>query len=230
LIVLLVENEAVVSHKQLRREEKRRETEQMSVSKDDRSTSTSSSPAGSSHSSSSDLKAMAPDTVGTAPIKRKSLKERSRIPPSIYITGVTVLLLQYCSGLWKIETFQRWYNSMKTSAETTVEFMGFSRDLMQAAVKGEVSQPAELLKAAVVCALTLSLGYVFVWAPFRAGMWTGTKARKQMFHRYMGLLYLVMYFFAWVEFGTNYENGAQNSILPHFIAINGEWRARTCCC
>jgi hypothetical protein len=117
---------------------------------------------------------------------------------------------------------------MKTSADTTVLFMGYSRDLMQATAKGEISQPAELMKAAVVLALTLSLGYVFVWAPFQAGMWTGTKARKQKFHRYMGLLYLVMYFCAWVEFGTNYENGAQNSILPHFIAINGEWRVCKC--
>ena len=154
--------------------------------------------------------------------KRKSLEERKRVPLSIYITATLAFLLQYTAGLVNLSSLHRWIQCMKSASSKTGEFVANTVDLVQSALKGEISEPVHLAKAAVAMALFLPLGYVFFWAPFRAGLWTGTKARRHKVHRYMGLLFMVQYFFAWVNFGSNYEGGADSSILPHSIAVNGK--------
>lgn len=191
------------------------------VVKDDDSSSTTDSLIQSAHSSSKDATHSLDKGVTS---QGKSLKERSRIPASIYISTLSTLLLQYSAGLWRLETFTRWFDSIVTSLRTSSKFFADLRDSMQALSKGENDHPIELAKALIVTATALSLGYVFLWAPFRAGMWTGTRARKHKVHRYMGLAFLIQYALVWVEFGTNYENGTKNSVLPHFIAVNGKYQ------
>jgi hypothetical protein len=84
-----------------------------------------------------------------------------------------------------------------------------------------VVTPYEYGQTAVVVAATCAMSYVLLWRPFRAGLWTGRRARRHKFHRYMGLAYLVQYFCAWIEFFVHYERGGATSYLPHFIAVNG---------
>jgi hypothetical protein len=174
------------------------------------------SPLSSTTSSSSDLKGM--DLLTGS--KGKSLADRSRIPPSAYVTYGSILLLQYFSGMWKLETLESWFSSIVTSAVTCRELLGYARDLTKSAYDGEYHAWTEYARTAVVLTVAMSLIYLFVVAPFKAGLWTGHKARKHKFHRYMGLLYLIQYFFAWVEFITNYSNG---SVLAHFVALNGKF-------
>jgi len=179
---------------------------------DDGHSSSSNSPSPSVHSSNADLKGLA-NQEG----QKKTLRDRSKVPPSIYIAGLSTLLLQYCSGLWNFSTLESYLNSMTISASAVGNFV--VENFRSVARKEQ--DPLQLLKALLVSTLALSLAFVFVWAPFRAGMWTGRRAKRHQFHRYMGLLYMVQYFFAWVEFGTNYENSARDSVVPHFIAVNG---------
>jgi hypothetical protein len=82
-------------------------------------------------------------------------------------------------------------------------------------------QPKEIVIACIASLIIGGILYVLVYAPLRAGMWTGQRARKHVIHRYMGLAFLIQYGAAWVEFMTNYENGGKDSFLPHFISTNG---------
>ena len=191
--------------------------------------STTTSPSSSTNSSTDDLKSMdsspiaaAPSDVGGVSSKGKSLAERSKIPYSLYLTAGITLFSQYITGIYAAETLQSWYTSMKTSSETTMGYLRYMRDLVQGAAIGDWEEPTTYLKAGLVIAICILLIYVLLWAPFRAGLWTGARARRHKFHRYMGLAYLVQYFFAWVEFASNYENGGATSFVPHFIAVNGE--------
>ena len=159
----------------------------------------------------------------------KSLKERSQIPVSFYLIAAVVVSLQHCSGLYQEETLIRWYDSMSTSAQFTAEYCQGAVELVQrAVVNGEVLEDkTEYAKLALVFVFGFSLFYVFILAPLRAGFWTGSRATRHVFHRYMGLAYLTQYFFVWVEFATNYESSAKTSVLPHFIALNGEYVVHT---
>ena len=196
-------------------------TQRRNVSKaEDRLSTPTSSPASSANSSSDDLQSM-DDKANTS--KGKSLLERSRIPNSFYLTVAIIFLLQYWAGWHRIETIQSWYRSVKTSAHTAVELLGYTLYTTKAALKGELVDHSEYLKLAIVCAVTFSMIYVFFLAPFRAGLWTGARAKRHKVHRYMGLMFLMQYFFAWIEFSTNYENGGAHSVLPHFISLNGEF-------
>lgn len=167
--------------------------------------------------------------------KGKSLAERSEIPYSFMITFGTVLGLQYFSGMWQWATLDSWYASLKTSSVTTVALLDYARSLAATGwneglvVVRNTKIPAtaaappswiEYVSTFTICALCASLFYVFFVAPFAAGMWTGRKARRHKFHRYMGLAYLIHYVLAWVEFFTNY-GAAKNSYLCHIVAVIG---------
>ena len=187
--------------------------------------SAATSPSSSTSSSSEDLKSMDTTASHADPggSKGKSLAERARIPPSFLLTAAITLSLQFMTGIYSVETFQSWQSSMTTSAETTFGFLEYFRALTRAALEGDfVEDPTTYVKVFLMLAVCFLSIYVFLLAPLRAGLWTGARARRHKFHRYMGLAYLVQYFFAWVEFGSNYENGGATSYLPHFIALNGE--------
>lgn len=179
------------------------------------------SPSSSTRSSSADLQGLNKTAAPPSSRERKSLQDRSKIPYSMYVIYGSIFGLEYSSGMWTTKTLTSWYASMTESAATFYEWMGYTRDLTQSAVEGEYHPWKEYAKTGVIFLFGLSLFYVFIVAPLMAGFWTGPKTRKHKFHRYAGLLYLVQYFFAWVEYMTNYTDGAAASYLPHFIAFNG---------
>jgi hypothetical protein len=154
------------------------------------------------------------------PRKTLSLKERSRIPYSFYVSVSSTLLLQYCSGMWSMDTLKSLLNSYQESAKS-------AKDLVVQAytVFANPTDSKQLAQTLLILACVLSLAYVFIIAPALAGVWTTPKARKHKIHRYMGLFFLVQYSLAWVEFLTNYvdKSGvAGSSYIPHAVALNGK--------
>jgi hypothetical protein len=157
--------------------------------------------------------------------------ERSQIPPSFAITFGTILGLQCCSGMWHTATLKSWYKSLRDSAVqlgalTTNAFnvmFGVQRWTKATTmtehptVVGGWIQYAQTVLVTMFC---LVLFYVFFVAPALAGLWTGRKARRAVFHRYMGLSYLIHYVLACVELITDY-GAAKNSYLCHIVAATG---------
>jgi len=158
--------------------------------------------------------------IAAVPRKQQTLADRNRIPPSFYLLTAIIIGFQYYGGVYSLDTLSAWKSSIVTSYVTTTEKLAYLKDLMQATAAGEVREPKEYAIALITTLLCASIFYVLIWSPLRAGMWTGTRARRHKIHRYLGLLYLIQYASAWTEFITNYENG-KNSYLPHFIALNG---------
>jgi hypothetical protein len=168
-----------------------------------------------------DLKEKVTENAAPPATKRKSLKERSAIPNSMYVVYGTIFGLQYFGGMYSLETLKSWYSSMTTSAASFYEWMGYTRDLTKSAAEGDHHEWKEYATTGIIGLFGLSVFYVFIIAPLMAGFWTGPRTKKHKFHRYAGLMYLAQYFFAWVEFCTNYTDGAASSYLPHAIALNG---------
>jgi len=160
----------------------------------------------------------------------KSLSERSKVPMSFYASMAIVCGLQCFSGMWQYETIESWAHSITQSAVTTYGLLEYLRDLCRSALDAGSSSSieeddgakptADYVRAVFVTALLFCVSYVFLIAPFRAGLWTGPRSRKHKLHRYMGLAFLLQYALAWVEFVTNYH-GAKSSYVPHVIALNG---------
>ena len=186
----------------------------------DLSSDSSTPPSSVLHSTSDPSLSDADKAAESAPRKALSLKERSRIPYSFYVSVSSTILLQYCSGMWTMDTLYALLKSYTDSAKSSV-------DLVVQAYR-TLSNPTdtkELAQTLIVLACVMSIAYVFVVAPARAGLWTMPKARKHKTHRYMGLFFLVQYSLAWVEFATNYvgANGmAGISYIPHAVALNGK--------
>eukprot|EP00977_Amphora_coffeiformis_P020334 scaffold8126_cov170-Amphora_coffeaeformis.AAC.8 len=160
------------------------------------------------------------DSVKAAPSK-KSLEERSKIPNSFYVTVVGYLAIAYFGNVFRMETLYSWMDSMLLSTDKVYGSLVYSQELAQSLVKGESRPLSEYVQVSFITLSVLSLLYIFVWAPFRAGFWTGSRSRRHVFHRYMGLAYMAQYFLAWFEFSTNYEESGKDSFLPMFIALNG---------
>lgn len=151
--------------------------------------------------------------------KGKSLRERSKIPPSFAVTFGTILGLQCFSGMWRISTLQSWYTSLWDS---TIQLGEVTMNAFQVAL-GLTGTPVGMFqyaKTVVVTSFCLFLGYVFLVAPALAGLWTGRKARRAVFHRYMGLSYLIHYVLACAELCLNY-GAAKHSYLTHIVAVTG---------
>lgn len=164
------------------------------------------------------------DLTKTNAVKKKieSLKERGKIPSSFYLTVFCIVMLQGCSGMYKLETLESWWSSVVTSTRTINEYLEYERDLMKSAFYGEATRDTkEYIKATIVTAIAASLFGIFIYAPFRAGMWTGQRATRHKVHRYMGLFFLIQYAWVWVEFLSNYAGADDLSFLPHSLALNG---------
>jgi hypothetical protein len=181
--------------------------------------------------------------------KGKSLKERSAIPYSFYVTFGTIIGLQYFGGLYdstttsttspSATTFLRsWYTSLYQSIITLLQLLQYSRTILLSppSLSSTTSTSATTTTATnstfatwkeflfvltLWCVVILPLLYVFFIAPFRAGFWTGRKSNRHMFHRYMGLCYLFHYVLAWIEFFTN-PSSSKTSYLCHIIAVMGK--------
>ena len=156
--------------------------------------------------------------------KGKSLKERSAIPVSFYITFGTILGLQYFGGLYDdTATLRSWYTSLYESILTLIQLVRYSQTiLLSSSSSASTTTWREFGFVATLWGVViLPLVYVFFIAPFRAGFWTGRKSRRHVFHRYMGLCYLLHYVLAWIEFFTN-PTSSKTSYLCHIIAVMGK--------
>jgi len=167
------------------------------------------------------------DAVKAAPSK-KSLEERSKIPNSFYVTVFGYIAMAYFGNVFRMETLYSWMNSMLLSTDKVYASLVYSQELASSLVKGESRPVSEYVQVSFITLSVLSLLYIFVWAPFRAGFWTGSRSRRHVIHRYMGLAYMLQYFLAWFEFSTNYEESGKDSFLPMFIALNGMLHFNTC--
>ena len=165
-------------------------------------------------------------TVPTAAnSKGKSLKERSAIPVSFYITFGTILGLQYFGGVYDdTATLRSWYMSLYESILTLIQLVRYSQTILLSPPSSSASTTTWRefgFVATLWGVVILPLVYVFFIAPFRAGFWTGRKSRRHVFHRYMGLCYLLHYVLAWIEFFTN-PTSSKTSYLCHIIAVMGK--------
>jgi hypothetical protein len=179
----------------------------------------------------SDKAAATPSAVDAAnpkaPTSRgKSLKDRSKIPYSFYITVTGFLAMAFFGNVLRIETLQSWASSMLLSTDKVYESLLYSHELGQTLIRGEYRPMTEYLTAAFINLSVMALLYIFVWAPLRAGFWTGARSRRHVMHRYMGLAFMAQYFLAWFEYSTNYEDSGKTSFLPMFIALNGKQHTR----
>ena len=160
--------------------------------------------------------------------KGKTLKERSEIPYSFYVTFGTIISLQFFGGLYGTATLRSWYTSLYESIITLVQLVRYSQTIIRsppswsatATTAATTTWNEYLFVLTIWAVVILPLVYVFFIAPFRAGFWTGRKSNRHMFHRYMGLCYLVHYVLAWIEFFTN-PKSSQTSYLCHIIAVMG---------
>ena len=151
--------------------------------------------------------------------KSRSLKERSKIPHSFYLSVVLVLALSYASGIFTSPetTIFTVIGSCQYSFSTLTSFITSIPSIIRTATSRSIMELLFLL--GMTCAITLSVLMLFV-APLKAGMWTGQRAKRHVAHRYMGLVFLIQYSLAWVEFATNYDS-YKNSYIPATIALNG---------
>lgn len=161
--------------------------------------------------------------------KGKSLKERSTIPYSFYVTFGTIIGLQYFGGLYDTTaTVRSWYSSLYQSIITLLQLVQYSRTILLSPPSSSTTTTASstttwkefIFVLTLWGVVILPLIYVFFIAPFRAGFWTGRKSSRHMFHRYMGLCYLLHYVLAWIEFFTN-PASSKTSYLCHIIAVMG---------
>lgn len=190
-----------------------------SAAVEDTASETSGSGAPSPTASSSDLTGL---TKADESRSFESLKERSAIPFSIYMIYGTIAALHYSVGFYSRETFESWGSSMSTSFSTFAGMLGYTGTLTMTLWEGDRQEWQIYAKAAVLFVIIASLLYVFVGAPLLAGFWTGRRTSRHRIHRYAGLLYLVQYTCVWIEYFTNYKDGATYSYLPHCIALNGK--------
>mmetsp|Transcript_8772 Transcript_8772/g.11645 ORF Transcript_8772/g.11645 Transcript_8772/m.11645 type:complete len:459 (+) Transcript_8772:257-1633(+) len=152
----------------------------------------------------------------------KSMAERKRVPLSFYMTVVSILGLQICSGFLSLSTAESVYQSISSAVRQIKQLLDYTNSLTQSmALPSEERPPvSEYLVAAFTSTCLVSVLYVLFIAPFMGGFWTGARSTRHVMHRYMGLLYLVQYGLAWTEFARDYEQ-SKASILPACVALNG---------
>eukprot|EP00542_Grammatophora_oceanica_P013060 CAMPEP_0194029930 /NCGR_PEP_ID=MMETSP0009_2-20130614/3551_1 /TAXON_ID=210454 /ORGANISM="Grammatophora oceanica, Strain CCMP 410" /LENGTH=435 /DNA_ID=CAMNT_0038669753 /DNA_START=100 /DNA_END=1404 /DNA_ORIENTATION=+ len=178
-----------------------------------------------------DEKREAVNTTHQSRRRSSTLKERSKIPPSMALIAILFFGLQYCGGIYSKDVVLSALRSFQTSWTLAHGRLVYFRDLMQdllATMTSSSSEttttyhhPSEYVSAFLVASVLACIFYVLIWSPLRAGMWTSPRrVGKHMIHRYMGLCYLTLYTTVWIEYLTNYEEG-KNSFLPHFVATNG---------
>lgn len=162
--------------------------------------------------------------------KGKSMSDRKQIPKSFYIILGTIVGIQYFSDTYSMKTVTSYINSMTSSynymksithyAIYDVLLGGYLNSTNNNNTNDIINQ-YEYIKVILIGSLCISLFYIFFFAPYRAGFWTGRRTNRHKMHRYMGLLYLIHYGAAWLEYFSPNYNPIRGSYLCHFIAING---------
>ena len=152
----------------------------------------------------------------------------------MYMIGFCLLAFGWYGGIIPDgpAVAQSWWHSMSSSYVKAWQFMESLRDTMaiafqslfqngQQRAESKTFDGWELLYSVVILGCVASIFIVLVWAPFRAGLWSGRRAaKKHTIHRYMGLFWIIQYAACWIEYVTDYEQ-SKKSYLPHFIALNG---------
>jgi len=161
----------------------------------------------------------------------KSLKDRSKVPSSFYLSLVLLFLLQVTTGTYQIifQQFQEYTETLQqfllsSSCLSIQNSLLYSMNTIKTYIASfDPSQHtiAENIKMFLIGIFLSSIINIFFIAPFRAGMWTGQRAKKHKIHRYFGLLYLFQYGYGWVYFAKYYDQGYEHSLLPHMITLNG---------
>ena len=161
----------------------------------------------------------------------KSMADRKKIPSSFYLTVVSVVGFLICSGFFQESTLHSIQQSISSTTQDIQRLVVYTQTLSASlSLPAEQRPPlTEYLVAAITTTCLLFCLYVLLIAPLLGGFWTGTRAKKHVMHRYMGLMYLVLYALAWTEFAWNYPQ-AQHSILPLCVALNGTCKTNTHIC
>ncbi|KAL7571400.1 hypothetical protein ACA910_007705 [Epithemia clementina (nom. ined.)] len=156
-----------------------------------------------------------------------SMADRSKIPPSFIVAMSSIAGFHLFSGMWCGTTLKSISNSYLSATHDLQSLVIYCNNLSQSLsldYEGERPPISEYLVASFMTVAVASAAYVLFLAPLRNGFWTGPRANRHLIHRYMGLVYLIQYPLAWIEFVRNYES-ARNSYLPHLIALNGAAQA-----
>jgi len=170
-------------------------------------------------------------------IKVKSLSERSRLPPGMIVGALLVFSCIFSSGfglhvfseiipgLVRSLTYvnQEIVHRFKTLLFDSISILKGGDGTCAMSQNSCAAFPIFLyFKGGGIACLITSIYYVLLYKPLRAGMWGPTqRATRHVLHRYMGLLFIIQYSYAWFEFIYNYEDFAQYSYLPVTIALNG---------
>lgn len=157
--------------------------------------------------------------------KRKSLEDRGAIPAGMMFGIASISVMQWCA-----DVPQNFFGTILPNVKyTVIESVNdlkltavYGCDLIMDLIHWRERPLKEYFVALIVLAFLSSIFFVLLIAPLRAGMWTNrTRIKRHKLHRYFGLLFLIAYTFAWIEFIFDYENRGKNSYLPHIISING---------
>ena len=175
------------------------------------------------------VKSVPPQNIVDNESKRyRTLKERAKVPPGMLVSVLIVASLLYSSGFianFATDIVPGLYESLTFVVtdiqQSILSNFPFSK-LQDTSSLSENLSAYKILATSIVVAVLGSIFNVLLIKPFRAGMWTGTRARRHRIHRYMGLLYLLQYAAAWYEFIANYEGSGKKSYLPVTIALNGK--------
>jgi hypothetical protein len=156
----------------------------------------------------------------------RTLADRSTIPPTAYLCLCIVTGLQVSGGLWTFNALLDWIHSVTVAS---LAFSDWCKHVLLFCIPflsnpishAQTVARVETFYVISTLLIATSVLMVFFIAPFRAGFWTGTRSHRHQFHRYAGLLYLIQYVLAWIEYLTHYHDTAPTSYLPHTIAVNG---------
>lgn len=147
----------------------------------------------------------------------------------MYVVVGGTFLIHATSRLYTLENLQSYvsslYHALLTIHGWLIEWREWCwtvvRDGPTAALSSFLRTPQDAVWTLLVTFVAASMMIIFFIAPFRAGLWTGSRAKTHKLHRYMGLAFLIQYALAVIEFMTRYGSGAELSLLPHAIALNG---------
>ncbi len=159
----------------------------------------------------------------------KTLEERGKIPWSFYVSLILVLLLQYYCGLFSFSTVVCIGESLTSScaslSEASSKWIKNLQLFFMHGWKRNFRSLADIFSAITCWVLAILVLYILVVAPFKNGMWTGSKAKRHAIHRFGGLCFLVLYGLTWVEYFSNYGiNDCGQTLLPHLVGVNGMLR------
>lgn len=133
------------------------------------------------------------------------------------------------SGTYDLKSLESIGESFGTATDHLQKLLNYLQSLCESLFRLDSTNQdrppwSEYLVATVVTLSITWITYILFLAPLWNGFWTGPRASRHLVHRYMGLVYLIQYPLAWLEFARDYDS-ARNSYLPHLIALNGVTQA-----